>query len=104
MARSLTQPKLLVECVADGFSFFINQRGYALHASVLASLASGGGSRSRSRIQSKIEERAHCGTRGFFRGFCAALGLTVEPFLTMFVVLHLVELSMAMNEYLVQWF
>ena len=101
MARSLTQAKLLVECVADGFSLFINQRGYALHASVSASLASGGGSRSRSRILSKIEERAYCGTRGFSRGFCAALGLTVEPFLTMFVVLHLVELSMAMNDYLV---
>ena len=69
-----------------------------------ASLASGGGSRSRSRILRKIEERAFCGTRGFFRGFCAALGLTVEPFLTIFVVLHLVELSKAMNDYLVLQF
>ena len=66
MARSLTQAKLLVECVADGFSLFINQRGYALHASVSASLASGGGSRSRSRILSKIEVRAYCGTNVVF--------------------------------------
>ena len=65
MAHSLTQAKLLAECVADGFfSLFINRRGYAaaLHALVSASLASGGGSRSRSRILSKIEERAYCGT------------------------------------------
>ena len=95
--------ELLAECVANGFSLFINRRGYAtaLYASVSVSLASGEVSRSRSRILSKIEERAYCGTRGFFRGFCAAHGLTVEPFLTMFVVLHLVELSMAMNDYLV---
>ena len=106
MARSLTQAKLLAECIADGFSLFINRRGYAaaLYALVSASLASGGGSRSRSRILRKIEERAYCGIRGFFRGFCAALGLTVEPFLTMFVALHLVELSKAMNDYLLLQF
>ena len=68
MARSLTQAKLLAECIADGFSLFINRRGYAaaLHASVSASLASGGGSRSRSRILSKIEEKAYCGTHVVF--------------------------------------
>ncbi|KAK9992242.1 hypothetical protein SO802_027227 [Lithocarpus litseifolius] len=62
MARSLTQAKLLAESIADGFSLFINRRGYsaASHASVSASLANGGGSSSsRSRIlMSKIEERA----------------------------------------------
>ena len=68
MARSLTQAELLAECVVDGFSLFINRRGYAvaLYASVSASLASGGGSRSRSRILSKIEVRAYCGTHVVF--------------------------------------
>ena len=67
MARFITQAKLLAECIAYGFSLFIKQQGYAAasHASVSASLASGGGSHSRSRILSKIEERAYCGTCGF---------------------------------------
>ena len=89
MARSLTQAKLLAECVADGFSLFINRRGYAvaLYASVSASLASGGGSRSGSRILSKIEEMAYCGTRGFLRGFCAVLVIYMRQPINFYVII-----------------
>ncbi|GMY27764.1 late embryogenesis abundant protein Lea5-like [Fagus crenata] len=57
MARSLSQAKLIAESVADGFSLFINRRGYAAasHASVSARFGSGG---SRSRMMGKLEERA----------------------------------------------
>ena len=89
MARSLTQAKLLAECVVDGFSLFINRRGYAvaLYASVSASLASGGGSRSGSRILSKIEEMAYCGTRGFLRGFYAVSVIYMRQPINFYVII-----------------
>ena len=66
LALSL-RPSFLLSALHMVFLSLSNSGGYAAasHASISASLASGGGSRSRSRILSKVKERAYCGTRGF---------------------------------------